>query len=399
MRRKKAHLLLAGCLGLSLLAGCGKSSNPAEALKNSYAQYVDLGDYKQIQYTPTETAVTSEQVDSKVNQLVTQNGTKVEKKAGTAMQGDTVNIDYVGSIDGVEFEGGSTGGKGTEITLGSSGYVANFDEQIEGHSPGDTFDVNVTFPKDYGKEELNGKAAVFKTTLNSIVTTEYPELTDEFVAEKTEYKTVDEYRASIEADLVKTQAEQDMETDKEKLIDQLMETCAVKQYSQAELENQTKRLTDQVQSTASAYGMELDKYMMAIGYDADQFQEEIRKAVETYTKRKMILCAIAEKEDINVSKSEVDAKVQELLKSTGLSDVSELNSRAGYTDEDYYYIVLEEKVVDFIYENAAPKTKSTEETTAAPTTEGVSAETASTEAASAESASTETASTEAASAE
>lgn len=370
MRGKKLQLLLVGCMGLSLLAGCGKSSNPAEAMKESYSQYVDLGDYKAIKYTPTETPVTSEQVDARVNQLVTQNGTKIEKKSGVALKGDTVNIDYVGTIDGVEFDGGNTGGKGTEITLGSSGYIDNFDEQIEGHSPGETFDVKVTFPENYDKDELKGKPAVFKTTLNFIVSTEYPELTDAFVAEKTEYKTVEEYRASVQAEMVKDQAEQDKETDKTALMDQMMETSAVKQYSQAELENQTKRLTDQMKSTASAYGMELNQYLMAIGYDADKFQEEIRTAVEKYTKRKMIICAIAEKEDINVSKAEADAKIQELLKSTGLSDVKDLNSRTGYSDQDYYYMILEEKVVDFVYSNADPKKTGSEPTTIVDTTEG-----------------------------
>ena len=95
MRGKKLTLLLAGCLGLTLMAGCGKSGNPAEALKERYSQYVDLGTYKGIKYTPTETPVTSEDVDAQVNQLVTQNGKKVEKKAGTAMTGDTVNIAYM----------------------------------------------------------------------------------------------------------------------------------------------------------------------------------------------------------------------------------------------------------------------------------------------------------------
>ena len=125
-----------------------------------------------------------------------------------------------------------------------------------------------------------------------------------------------------------------------------------------------------MKSTASAYGMELDQYLMAIGYDAEKFQEEIRTAVEKYTKRKMIICAIAEKEDINVSKAEADAKIQELLKSTGLSDVKDLNSRTGYSDQDYYYMILEEKVVDFVYSNADPKKTGSEPTTIVDTTEG-----------------------------
>ena len=402
MKGKKLSLLLAGCLGLTLLAGCGKSgSNPAEALKERYAQYVDLGDYKQIQYTPTETKITSEQVDSRVQQLVTQNGKKVEKKTGMALKGDTVNIDYVGTIDGVEFEGGNTKGAGTTITLGSSGYVDNFDDQVASHSPGETFDVKVTFPENYHQADLAGKPAVFKTTLNFIETTEYPELTDALVSEKTEYKTVEEYRQATEAQMVKDQAEKDIETDKEAMMTQMMETSAVKQYPQAELEERTDQLVAQIQTAASQYGMKLDQYLMAFGYDADGFQKEIRDSVEKYMKRKMIVAAIAAKEDINVSKEEADAKIQELLKATGLTDVNDLNTRTGYTDEDYYYIILEEKVVDYIYNDGVPRTKDSGETvivddksSEGTTTEGTSEESVSTEAAT-EGASGETASTEA----
>ena len=378
MKGKKFRLLLAGCLGLTLLAGCGKgSSNPAEAMKERYAQYVDLGDYKKIQYKPTETKITTDDVDSAVNELVNENAKKVEKKTGVAVKGDTVNIDYVGTVDGVEFEGGNTKGAGTQITLGSSGYVDNFDEQIEGHSPGDTFDVNVTFPEDYRTEELKGKAAVFKTTLNAIITTEYPELTDALVSEKTEYKTVAEYRAAKEAELVKKQAEKDVETDKENMMEQLMKTSAVKQYPQKELEERTKELIERVKSAAESYQMSLDQYLMAFGFDADGFQEEIRTSVEKYIQRKMIVCAIAEKEDINVDKKEADAKINELMKSYNVSDVSALNAQTGYSEEDYYYIVLEDKVIDFIYEDAVPKTKetSTETATEAGTQTGTTAAT------------------------
>ena len=384
MIRKKLCMLLVGCLGLSLMTGCGsKGSNPAEALKERYSQYVDLGDYKGIQYKPTETKITTERVDTEVNRLVTQNGTKVEKKEGVALTGDTVNIDYVGTIDGVEFEGGNTKGAGTEITLGSSGYVDNFDDQIAGHSPGETFDVNVTFPADYHTADLAGKPAVFKTTLNYIVSTEYPELNDELVAEKTEYKTVEEYRAAKEAELVKTQAEEDLETDQEAMMTQMMETSAVKQYPQAELEERVQQLVNQIQNAASSYGMTLDQYLMVFGYDADGFQEEIRTSTEKYIKRKMIVAAIASKEDINVSKDEADAKIKELLSATGLTDVNDLNSRTGYTEEDYYYIVLEEKVIDFIYTNAIPKAKDDGETVIVDegteaATEGTSTEAAST---------------------
>jgi len=399
MKKKMFGAFLTGALCLSLLAGCGSKAdeNPAEAMKERYSIYVDLGEYKGIQYTPTETPVNESDVESQLQRWLMNYGEEVHETTGMAVSGDKVGIDYVGTIDGVAFEGGDTKGAGTEITLGSSGYVGNFDDQIVGHAPGETFDVNVTFPENYGKEELNGKAAVFKTTLNYIVKTNYPELTDEFVAEKTDYDTVDAYRRHLQDDMVKSQAEEDLETDKEAMIKQVIDTSAVKQYPEKELKDRIANRTKQLEATAQSYNIPLDQYIMLYGYTAESFQEEIKTSTEEYIKRKMVVASIAAKENIEVSKAEADAKIQELLKASGIKDVNTLNNAYGYTSEDYYYIVLETKVMDFIYGNAVAKSGSA--ATEAGSTEAGSTEAASTESASTESASTEAASTEAASAE
>jgi trigger factor len=379
--------LVAGTFSLSLLTGCGKSDNPVEQMKERYSQYVDLGDYMGIEYTPTETEVKDTDVDSELAAWVRNYGETVHKTTGVAAIGDKVGIDYTGRIDGVAFDKGSTNGAGTEITLGSSGYIDNFDEQIAGHEPGQTFDVTVTFPETYGDEALNGKEAVFETTLNYIVGTEYPEITDELVSEKTDYKTVEEFRKQVEKDLVKETAENDLATDKEAMMKQITETSAVKQYPEQEMKDQIEMLTNQVKSVAESYGVSLDQYLMYFGYDADSFQESLRTSVESNVQRKMIVVSIAKKEDITVTKAESEAKIQELLKASGLSDVATLSSRYGYSDDDYYYVVLEEKVLDFIYNNATPKVKgsSTEEQTSGETGSDTSSET--TEAASTEAAS------------
>ena len=357
MKKKVFGSLLAGALSLTMLAGCGSgaSDNPAEALKEKYSPEVILSTDTGIEYTPTKTEVTDTDVESQLNRWVMNYGETKQSTTGKAALGDKVGIDYVGRIDGKEFEGGSTQGQGTEITLGSSGYIDNFDEQIVGHEPGETFDVNVTFPDDYGTASLAGKPAVFETTLNYISTTEYPELTDALVAEKTEYKTVDEYRKHLKEDMEKEQAEQDKETDEEAVMTALIEASSVKSYPEKEMKDRIAQLTAQIENAASSYGFTLDQYLMMYGLDADQFQSDIRDGVEEYIKRKMIVAAVAQKENIEVSKDEADAKIKELLKATGLNDVSSMNSAYGYTDEDYYYIVMEEKVLEFLLEHATQK--------------------------------------------
>ena len=132
------------------------------------SDYVTLPeDYADITLSADLGTVSDASLNSYINEnVLSQFATTEQVTDRAAEDGDTVNIDFVGSVDGVEFEGGNTQGKGYDLVLGSGAFIHGFEDQIVGHTPGESFDVQVTFPEDYGKEELNGKAAVFKTTLN-----------------------------------------------------------------------------------------------------------------------------------------------------------------------------------------------------------------------------------------
>ena len=149
------------------------------------ADYVTLpDDYAAITIDAALGEVDEQDVTDYINSNILANFATVNQITDrAAADGDTVNIDYVGTIDGVAFEGGDTQGQGTDLELGSGAYIDGFEEQIVGHTPGETFDVNVTFPEDYGNADVAGKDAVFSTTLNYISETVLPELTDEWVQE------------------------------------------------------------------------------------------------------------------------------------------------------------------------------------------------------------------------
>ena len=149
------------------------------------ADYVTLpDDYADITISADLGQVSDDDINDYIDSNVLSNfATTNEVKDRAAADGDTVNIDYVGRIDGVAFDGGDTKGSGADLTLGSGTYIDNFEDQIVGHTPGETFDVTVTFPEDYGNEDLNGKEAVFETTLNYIKESVTPELTDDWVKE------------------------------------------------------------------------------------------------------------------------------------------------------------------------------------------------------------------------
>jgi len=143
--------------------------------------YIEPLDYKNISVTTADVEYTEEDMNADIESLLSQHKVANTDPALAAVDGDTLNIDYVGTVDGVEFEGGSTGGAGTDLTLGSGSYVDDFEQQLIGSHPGDQVTVEVTFPDDYTSEDLQGKDAVFEVTVNSIQV--LPEFNDAFVAE------------------------------------------------------------------------------------------------------------------------------------------------------------------------------------------------------------------------
>lgn len=159
--------------------------------------YVEAYDYKDLTISANEIIYPEESIDADIAALLDQHKSLSTEKTLAAADGDTLNIDYVGTIDGVAFEGGDTQGAGTDLVLGSGSYVDTFEDQLIGSHPGDKLTINVTFPNDYTNEELQGKAAVFSVTVNGIYIT--PEFTDEFVAThlSDQASTAEEYRTYL----------------------------------------------------------------------------------------------------------------------------------------------------------------------------------------------------------
>lgn len=376
MKIRKISALLIAVMILGLMAGCGKSSEKdatdIDSVMKNYSKYVELGKYKGVEYTPQKTEVTEDMLQYYIDNLVAQQTTTENATEGIATMGDTVNIDYVGSIDGKEFETGNTNGAGTELVLGSHSYVDDFEEQIAGHSPGDAFDVNVTFPSDYGNAELAGKKALFKTKLNSIVIKHEPKYDDALVASATDskYKTTKEFEEGTMEDLKKQAEEGDKSTNRNAVFEKVQDGCNVTEYPEKEVEKRVQSTIDNVEKQAESNGTDINTFLANYGYDMDKFKDEIKSSTETFIRQRMIISAIAVEEGITVTDEEAEAKVKEYLEQTGISDKETLKQTYGYEDIDFYFDVLDDKVLDFLVENAveveATETDATEED-AAPT--------------------------------
>ncbi|MBQ3008323.1 MAG: FKBP-type peptidyl-prolyl cis-trans isomerase [Oscillospiraceae bacterium] len=310
-------LLLAGLMILGLIA---TSSDTEEILGKTFdysaplnkegyfkdvtaMDVVTLPDYTAYTMPEKYTVADQEAIDEQVMTVI-KNFTTEEEDPDTTraiVDGDTVNIDYVGSIDGVEFEGGSTGGNGTDVTIGVTQYIDDFLQQLIGHKPGENFDIEVTFPDDYGKEELNGKDAVFNITINHFYKTNAPELTDEFVAEKlgNYYKTVDEMIADIEQRIIEDQM-------KNYVWDKLYAEAEISSYPEAMVKYEKDYLEMYMASYASQMGMTAEDFVIASGYESmEDYLTANEASIQETVKMYATVQAMCEKEGVTVSDEDI----------------------------------------------------------------------------------------------
>ena len=364
--------VLSLALGMTMLTGCGKKVEGVDqqSMIDKYAAYCDLPDYKGLEYTETKSTVTDADVKNKIDSLLQQYATKTQVKEGTVAEGDNVNIDFVGSIDGVEFEGGNSEGAGYDLTLGSGSMIPGFEDGIVGHKVGETFNIKATFPENYGKDELNGKEADFKITINYLTQTELPEYNDAFVASYTDATSILEYEDSVRKDLVEQYEQSDKSQNESAIMQVLVEKTTYNEYPQQEMQDLIDKSIAQQEQAASSYGYSLGDYVTArYGFsDEDSFRQYIQGLAEDYIKEKIAVCAVAKDAGITVTKEEVDNYKKKIMDYYSYEDESKLEEN--YSSEDIVYYALAEKVVDFLLENG----KGVEATATDATTEATSSD-------------------------
>ena len=345
--------VLSLALGMTMLTGCGKKVDGVDqqGMIDKYAAYGDLPDYQGLEYKETKSTVTDADVKNKIDSLLQQYATKTQVKEGTVADGDNVNIDFVGSIDGVEFEGGNSDGAGYDLTLGSGSMIPGFEDGIVGHKVGETFNIKATFPENYGKDELNGKEADFKITINYLTQTALPEYNDAFVASYTDATSVLEYEDSVRKDLVEQYEQSDKSQNESAIMQVLVEKTTYNEYPQQEMQDLIDKSIAQQEQAASSYGYSLGDYVTArYGFsDEDSFRQYIQGLAEDYIKEKIAVCAVAKDTGITVTKEEVDNYKKKIMDYYSYEDESKLEEN--YSSEDIVYYALAEKVVDFLLEN------------------------------------------------
>ena len=266
---------------------------------------VDIKDYKGIKVEKNVEAVTDEAVDAEVEAARKRNARTVEVTDRASAMGDIANIDYEGFVDGVAFDGGK--GEGHDLKLGSGSFIPGFEEQVAGHTVGEEFDVNVTFPTEYHASELAGKAATFKTKLNSLKFEELPELDDEFAKDVSEFDTLAEYKADLKAKMEKRnddRAESEVGNALALALAEKLEGEIPAPMFEAETENMVRDYDARLRQN----GLDLGTYFKYTGLTLETLREQMRPQAEQQVKVRLALEKIASLEGLTVTDEELEAE-------------------------------------------------------------------------------------------
>ena len=252
--------------------------------------------------------VSDADVQAEIERMLDRNAKKVEITDRAAANGDIVTIDFVGTVDGVKFDGGEA--EGYDLTLGSGAFIPGFEDQVVGMNIGETKDVNVTFPENYQAENLKGKAAVFAVTLHKIQAKELPELTDEFVKEATGDETVAAYKEKTAARLQKDLDRRATDATENSILNAIAANTEV-EIPQAMIEREIDSLVQRFEYQLMYQGLKLADYLDFLKVTEADYRSNYQSQAEANVKNQLIISHIIEAEKIEATEEEVDAKIAE----------------------------------------------------------------------------------------
>lgn len=322
---------------------------------------VSIENYKGITAWKKKVEVADKDVDDELARVQERNARMVTVEDREAQNGDIVEIDFDGSVDGRQFEGGKA--ENYNLTLGAGQFIPGFEEQVAGHKTGDEFDVTVTFPEDYQAKELAGKEAVFKIKLHEIKKKDLPAIDDDFVKDVSEFNTLDEYKTDIRKKITDSREAAADDAVDNQLIDKLVD-LAKAEIPQAMFEN---RIDDDIRDFAyrlQSQGMNLETYMKYTGLDKDGLRGQFRPQAERQVKLRLALEKIGELEAIKPSDEDVE---NEFKKLADAYHVDADRVKKTIAAEDIAKDIAVEKAFDLVKEKAViaegepPKAEDAEE--------------------------------------
>jgi len=347
----KKIICLSIIISMLLLTACGSDVNLYEGLDLS--NYLKVGEYKGVKAEKVEVKVEKSEIGDAIVEALKAATKEVELSKGDEVKtGDTVNIDYVGKVDGKKFEGGSA--KGQELSLGSGTYIDGFEEGLVGHKVGEkNIELALAFPPNYSAEELQGKDVIFTVKINSATRDEQPEYNDAFVKTLGDYKNTEEYEKEVEEQIYKKKKEEAEQNQKTEIWSQVLADTKVKQYPEDVVTHYIESFDKQIDYYADKQG--IDRQDFIAKYYGVSTEKELKKQLKDYAqtlvKQEMLVEYIAEKEGISYTDEEA-ANLQADIENQGY-DEDTVEIETGRTMDQYVHIeLLYEKVLNYLQNNA-----------------------------------------------
>ena len=310
---------------------------------------VTLGEYKGVEVKKEHTLVTEDDVNAEIEKERNKQAAEVSVDDRAVAEGDTVNLDYSGSVDGVKFAGGTA--EGQTLKIGSHTFIPGFEEQMVGMNIGEEKDLNVTFPTEYHAPDLAGKEAVFHVKVNSITETQLPALDDDFAKDISEFDTLDAYKADVRAKLEAQAAERDNNAFTNAVIEKVMANATV-EIPDAMVERQIDSMVRNFEARLAQQGLKLADFMKYTGQDEKSFRNQYRDQAEKSVRANLVLEAVENVEKFEATEEEIDAEIEKFAKQIG-QNVEDLKKNLTEGDREYFKAdVIRDKAVKFLCDNA-----------------------------------------------
>ena len=361
--KKKLSLGLALSMILILgLTSCGGSG--VKLYDYDLSKYVTVGTYKGLEVEPLSVKVTDEDIAAEVQKRLAENKTTEDVKTGIVKDGDVVNIDFSGSVDGQPPTESTTSGEGGfDLTIGSGQFIPGFEEGLIGVSVGSKTKLNLKFPDDYHAKDIAGKPVVFDVTVNSLRVDKLPAYNLDFVTKNSSAKTIEEYEKSIAKELEAAKVDSAKSMREQLLWEKVMSTSKVIKYPDKEKEAYKQQFFDYYESMATQYGMSLEDFLKQGGIDQEAYEEEAGFFAENTVFNEMVLFSIARTEKLEITDKEYKDGITRMLEKEGFASEKEFKDKYKKSFEEYVgkerimTTLTTEKVMAFISENSGEAKK------------------------------------------
>ena len=341
MKKSALVTIPALCLALSTTA----LADIPSITSTTASDIVTLGEYKGLELEKTVEPVTDEMIDARIDETLAKN--KEDIGDGPVAEGDVATIDFEGKKDGEAFEGGTS--EDYPLEIGSGTFIPGFEEGVVGMKKGETKDISVTFPEEYGSEELAGQDAVFTVTVKSIE--RKPELTEEWVQENTDVDSIDAYKAQVREEL---EGEAEAAADQAlrgQAFQKVFESCTFEEIPSEDTDSLKEAQIELAKTYASMYGMEYEDFLSVQGITEEKFEEQLTGMAEDQAKQLYVCQAIIDAENITITDEEGEELLADYLVQYGVDTLEALREALNGTDDIDRYIVTE-RALQVVMDNA-----------------------------------------------